>query len=574
MTNEEIAGVFESVADLLEIKGESVYRVISYRRAAESIRAQGRRLEELHKEGKLKEIPGVGEAIAAKIEELLSTGKLGFFENLADEVPVGLIDVLKVGGVGPKKASRFWKELGITSLAELEAAARDGRLRDLPGMGKRSESAILENIEALARRQTGRISLGTALPVAEVLARKLGALPSVVAAETAGSVRRWRETVGDLDLLVAAESPQSVIEAFAGFDEIERVLGQGDTKVSVEVVGGLRAQVWVHPPERFGSALQYATGSAAHNVQLRELAQSRGLSLSEHGLKDEQGGEALCREEAEVYRALGLPWIPPELREAQGEIDAAAAGRLPELINLGDLRGELHAHTDWSDGKATLEEMAEAARAAGMDYLVISDHSPSLGALNGLTPERLRQQRKQMDSLQRRLGDSLRLLQGAEVEILADGRLDLEDDVLAGLDLVIASLHVSLRQPRQQITERLLAAIRNPHVDLIGHPTGRLIGSRGPSEFDAETIFAAAADHGVVLEINAHPARLDLNDVLARRAWQVGCLLSINTDAHRPEELELRRFGVGVARRAWLPAEAVLNTRSTEAVLAWLGARG
>jgi DNA polymerase (family 10) len=574
LTNEEIAAVFESVADLLEIKGESVYRVISYRRAAESIRAQGRRLEDLHKEGRLREIPGVGEAIAAKIEELLTTGKLEFFENLADEVPVGLIEVLKVGGVGPKRAARFWKELGITSLAELEAAARDGRLRDLPGMGKRSEEAILENIEALARRQTGRISLGAALPMAEALARKLASLPGVKAAEPAGSVRRWRETVGDLDLLVAAESPQSVIDAFVGFDEIERVLGQGDTKVSVEVVGGMRAQLWVHPPDRFGSALQYATGSAAHNVQLRELAQSRGLSLSEHGLKDEQGRETLCGDEAEVYRPLGLPWIPPELREAQGEIEAAAAGRLPDLVELGDLRGELHAHTDWSDGKASVEQMAEAARAAGMEYLVISDHSPSLGALNGLTPERLRKQRKEIDRVQERLGDSLRLLQGVEVEILADGSLDLDDDVLAGLDLVIASLHVSLRQAREQITGRLLGAIRNPHVDLIGHPSGRLIGSRGPSEFDAEAVFAAAADHGVVLEINAHPARLDLNDGMARRAWQVGCLLGVNTDAHRPEELGLRRFGVGVARRAWLPAEAVLNTRSAEDVLAWLAARG
>ncbi len=574
MTNDEVAGVFEAVADLLEIKGESVYRVISYRRAAESIRAQGRRLEDLQAEKQLKEIPGVGEAIAAKIEELLSTGRLGFFESLTAEVPVGLIDILKVGGVGPKKAARFWRELGITSLEELRAAAREGRLAGLAGMGKRSETAILENIEALARRQTGRVGLGTARPMAERLAKKLAELPGVSAAEPAGSLRRWRETVGDLDLLVGAAKPEDVIEAFAGFDEVERVLGKGDTKVSVEVVGGMRAQVWVHPPERFGSALQYATGSAAHNVQLRELALARGYSLSEHGLKDPEGAETLCRDEVQVYRALGLPWIPPELREAQGEIEAADAGLLPDLVEEPDLRGELHAHTDWSDGKATVEEMARGAIAAGLDYLLISDHSPSLGALNGLTPERLRQQRKEIDRVQGRLGRSLRLLQGVEVEVLADGRLDLEDDVLAGLDLVIASLHVSLRQGSDQITQRLLAAIRNPHVDMIGHPTGRLIGSRGPAEFDVEVVLAAAADHGVVLEINSHPSRLDLNDSLARRAWQVGCLLSVNTDAHRPEELGLRRFGVGVARRAWLPAEAVLNTRPAEAVVGWLATRG
>ncbi len=574
MTNEEIARVFENIADLLEIKGESVYRVISYRRAVESIRAQGRRLGDLQREGKLKEIPGVGDAIAAKIEELLTTGRLGFYQDLADEVPPGLIDVLKISGVGPKKASRFWHELGITSIPELEAAARDGRLRELPGMGAKSETALLENIERLASRQTGRISIGVARPMAERLAEHLRVLPGVVAAEPAGSVRRWKETVGDLDLLVAAQAPAEVLQAFTGFGEIERVLGQGDTKASVEVVGGLRVQVWVHRPERFGSALQYATGSQTHNVELRELALQHGLSLSEHGLKAAGGREILCADEAEVYRALGLPWIAPELREGLGELEAAAGGRLPALVTEDDLRGELHAHTDWSDGRATIGAMAEAALSLGLLYLIISDHSPSLGALNGLTPARLRQQRGEIEKVQQRIGDGLRLLRGAEVEILADGRLDYDDDVLAELDFVIASLHVSLRQPREQITERLLTAIANPHVDMIGHPTGRLIGSRGASDVDLEAVFAAAADHGVVLEINAHPERLDLNDGFARRAWQVGCLLSINTDAHRPEDLRLRRYGVGVARRAWLPPEAVLNTRSTDSLLTWLRSRG
>jgi DNA polymerase (family 10) len=574
LTNEEIAAVFENIGDLLEIKGESVYRVISYRRAAESIRGQGRRLEDLHKEGRLKEIPGVGDAIAAKIEELLTTGRLGFYEDLAEEVPPGLIDVLKVSGVGPKKAARFWHELGVTSVPELDAAARQGRLRDLPGMGAKSETAILASIDRLAKRQKGRISIGVALPMAERLAQRLRSLPGVTAAEPAGSVRRWKETVGDLDLLVAAQDPSAVLQAFTAFDEIERVLGQGDTKASVEVVGGLRVQAWVHPPDRFGSALQYATGSQTHNVQLRELALAQGLSLSEHGLKTMDGKELRCAEEAEVYRRLGLPWIPPELREGTGEIDAAAAGALPLLVTEADVRGELHAHSDWSDGRATIDAMADAALSLGLSYLVISDHSPSLGALNGLTPERLRQQRREIDKVQGRIGDGLRLLQAAEVEVLADGRLDYDDEVLAGLDLVLASLHVSLQQPREQITRRLLGAIANPHVDIIGHPTGRLIGSRGASEVDLEAVFAAAADHGVVLEINAHPDRLDLADAYARRAWQVGCLLSINTDAHRPEDLKLRRYGVGVARRAWLPAEAVINTRSTEALLAWLHSRG
>jgi len=574
LTNEEIAHVFEAIADLLEIKGESIYRVISYRRAAESIRAQGRRLEDLQREGRLKEIPGVGEAIAAKIDELLTTGKMEFYERLADEVPPGLIDVLKISGVGPKKAARFWKELGVTTVPELEAAARAGKLRELPGLGARSETAILESIERLARRQEGRIGIGIARPIAERLAEKLRRLPGVELAEPAGSVRRWRETVGDLDLLVAAVSPAEVLRSFVAFDEVERVLGQGDTKASVEVVGGLRVQLWVHPPERFGSALQYATGSQAHNVGLRERALERRLSLSEHGLKPSEGGEILCPREDDVYRALGLPWIPPELRENLGEIEAADGASLPTLVAEGDLQGDLHAHTDWSDGRATVEAMAEAARELGLSYLAITDHSPSLGALNGLSAARLRQQRQEIDRVQKRIGGSLKLLQGAEVEILADGHLDYEDEVLAELDLVVASLHVSLRQPQAQITDRLMGAIRNPHVDMIGHPTGRLLGSRAASDVDLEAVFSAAADHGVVLEINAQPDRLDLNDAYARRAWQVGCLLAINTDAHRPEEFRLRRYGVGMARRGWLPAQAVLNTRSADEVVGWLRGRG
>jgi DNA polymerase (family 10) len=401
LTNEEVARVFENIADLLEIKGESVYRVISYRRAAESIRAQGRRLEDLQKEGRLKEIPGVGEAIAAKIEELLTTGRLEFYEKLAEEVPPGLIDVLKVSGVGPKKAARFWVELGITSIPELEAAARAGKLRELSGMGARSETAILESIERMGRRQQGRIGIGVARPMAEKLAEKLKALPGVTSAEPAGSVRRWRETVGDLDLLVGAPSPDEVLQAFVDFDEVESVLGQGDTKASVEVVGGLRVQLWVHPPA-FGSALQYATGSQAHNVQLRERALERGLSLSEHGLKSSDGGEILCAREEDVYRALELPWIPPELRESLGEIETAEAGRLPRLVEESELRGDLHAHTDWSDGRASVAAMAEGARAAGLSYLAITDHSPSLGALNGLSPARLRQQRREIDRVQER----------------------------------------------------------------------------------------------------------------------------------------------------------------------------
>ena len=569
MDNRPLAETFDAIADLLEIKGEVVYKVLAYRRAAESIRAQSRAVSDVWKEGELRSIPGVGEAIATKIDELMRTGKLEFFEKLTREVPVTLVDVLRVGDVGPKKAARFWKELGITDLNQLEAAARAGRLQTLPGMGARSEARILESIEALKTRETTRISIARARPVADSLLERLRLLPGVTAAEPAGSLRRGRETVGDIDLLVAARKPRDVIEAFLALPEVVRVRGQGDTKASVELANGIPVQLWVHPPGHFGTALQYATGSQAHNVHLRELAQFKGLSLSEHGFKLADGRTRECATEDQVYAFLGLPWIPPELREDRGEVQAGLEGRLPVLLTPGDIRGELHAHTDWSDGAASLEEMAEAAVAAGLEYLVITDHSRSLGVANGLTPERVRQQRKQIEALQRRLGSRLRLLHGTEVEILADGSLDFPDDVLAAFDLVTASVHSSLRQPRERVTARMIAALRHPHVDIIGHLTGRMIGTRDPADLDLEAVFQAAAEQGVALEINAHPERLDLNEAHARRATELGCLLAVNTDAHRPEHYALREFGLGVARRAWVTRANVVNAWPVEDVLRW-----
>jgi DNA polymerase (family 10) len=574
VNNRDVAQVFGNIADLLEIKGEQVYKVLAYRRAAEALGTLGRDVNAIWQEAALETIPGVGKAIAAKIDELLGSGKLEFYEGLVAEVPPGLVDVLKVGGVGPKKAARFWKELGVTSLVDLEIAAKEGRLRSLSRMGERSESKILESIEALRRRQTGRISIGEARPVAQALLRQLRELPGVVQAEPAGSLRRWRETVGDVDLLVAAKEPGEAARAFARFPGIGRVTGLGETKVSAELVDGMRVQLWVHPPERFGSALQYATGSQAHNVRLRELARDRGLSLSEHGFKAKGGKEILCADEAGVYQRLGLPWIPPELREDQGEIQAAQEGRLPDLVVLEDLVGELHSHSDWSDGESTILQMAQAARQSGLDYLVISDHSQSLGVANGLSLERLRQQRKALAEAQGKLGDSIRLLHGAEVEIRADGQLDYPDEILAELDVVTASVHTSLRQKRERVTARMLSAIRNPHVDVIGHPTGRMIGERDPADLDMDAVLQAAAENEVALEINAHPARLDLDDAHARRAVELGCRLAINSDAHNPEGFALREYGVGTARRGWVTAEAVVNTWPLRRLLQWLRGRG
>lgn len=576
MINKDLADTFSSIADLLEIKGEIVYKVLAYRRAAETLAEYGRDVNDVWREGgakALRTIPGVGEAIAGKIDELLSTGQMEFFEKLKKEVPASLIDVLKVSGVGPKKAALFWKQLDITTVEQLKAAAQAGKLRGLPGMGEKSETKILEGIEALSRR-SGRTPLGQALPAARSILDVLRNVRGVARAEMAGSLRRMKATVGDIDLLAASSDPAPVMRAFASLKDIARVLGQGETKSSIEFTNGMRAQLWVHPPERFGTALQYATGSKDHNVRLRELALDKGLSLSDQSFTKKNGREILCATEEEVYKLLGLQFVPPELREDRGEVQAALKKQLPDLIRLSDIRADLHSHSTWSDGRASIREMAEAARARGLKVLAITDHSQSLGVTGGLTPERLRAQRKEIDKVQTELGSGITLLQGAEVEIRADGSLDYADGVLASLDIVIASLHTSLRQPREQVTARLINAIRNPHVDIVGHPTGRLIPDREGADLDMDAVLAAAKESGAALEINAHPARLDLDDVYSRRAIDIGIPLAINTDAHHPNDLALMDYGIAVARRGWVAASNVINAWDANRLRRWLSRRG
>jgi DNA polymerase (family 10) len=570
MNNRQLAETFVLIADLLEIKGEIIYKTLAYRKAAESLTSLGRDASEYWKEGKLEDIPGVGKAISEKIDELLRTGKLEFLEKLEAEVPPGLAGWLQVPGLGPKKVALIWKELGITKLAELEKAAKAGKLRGLPGMGEKSEAQIITGIESLGRR-SGRIPLGRAWPLAQQIIAALKGIEGVVAAEPAGSLRRMRPTVGDLDILVAAKESAPVMEAFTALPGVMRVHGKGETKSSIEFADGVRAQLWVHPPEKFGTALQYATGSKDHNVRLRELALDKGLSLSEHALtKTDGSGEILCATEEEVYSALGLPWIPPELREDRGEVQAAKAGKLPKLIEVKDIRADLQVHSNWSDGKLSMLEMAKAAAEHGIKLIAFTDHSVSLGVTGGLSMERHAGQQKEIEQAQKELGDSIRILHASEVEIKADGALDYPDEFLASLDLVLASLHTSLRQPREKVTQRLLNAIRNPHVDIIGHPTGRLIPEREGADLDMEAVLAAAAETGVALEINAHPSRLDLEDVYARRAKELGIPISINTDAHSEADLDMLHFGVATARRAWLTAEDVINTWPTEKLLDWL----
>ncbi len=574
MTNKELADTFTLIADLLEIKGEVIYKILAYRKAADSLTNLSRNAEDIWKEGKLIEIPGVGKAIAEKIDELLRTGELEFLNKLSAEVPESLATLLQIPDLGPKKVKLFWENLGITTLAELEKAARFDQLANLPGMGEKSQEKVLAGIEALQRRQTDRTPLGDVWPFAEEQLAFLRSLPGVVRAEPAGSLRRMRDTVGDLDILAAADDSEPIMEAFVNQPNIARVEGRGPTKTSVEFSNGFRAQLWVHPKEKFGTALQYATGSKDHNVKIRAIALDQGYSLSEHALTKEDGTEILCDTEEKVYQTIGLPFIPPELREDRGEVQAAKSGTLPELITLDDIIADLHTHSDWSDGRATMREMIQAAIQKGRTVLAITDHSASLGIGNGLSIERLMQQKEALKPLREEFAGQITLLHGTEMEIKADGTLDFPDEILAQLDIVVASLHVSMRQPREQVTERMLNAINNPHVDIIGHPTNRLLPDRAGADLDMEAVFQAAKENGTALEINANPQRLDLNDIHARRAIELGIPLTIDTDAHAPAHFDLLHFGVATARRAWAQKENVLNTWPVEKLLAWLNNRG
>jgi DNA polymerase (family 10) len=567
-TNRQVADIFYEIADLAAIKGEVIYRVLAYRKAADSIATLDRPIVELWEAGKLKEIPGVGSAIADKIDELFKTGRMTFYDKLAGQVPPSLVEVLHIPDVGPKKTQIMWQKLGLTTVAEVKAAAEAGRLRSLPGFGTRSEAKILAGIETLARRVTDRVHMGIAYPAARGLVAALEKLPQVERVTYAGSLRRFRSTIGDLDILAATDDCGTVMAAFGKLPQVEAVLSGGETKMRVRLLNGMEADLRCLERARWGTALQYFTGSQAHSVRLRELALKRGFSLSEYSLKREKdGSEVLCAEEEEVYRTLGLPYIEPELREDWGEIEAALANRLPKLVTLDDIRGELHCHSTWSDGQSSIEEMARAAEARGYEYLAISDHSQGLGMVGGLTPERLHEQRAEIKAVQAKL-KRLHLLQGTEVEIKADGTLDFPDEVLAELDFVVASVHSGLRQDRDTITGRVVRAMRNPHVDAIGHPSGRILGQREESALDLDEVLHVAAETGTVMEINADPARLDLDDVHVRRAVELGVKLVVNSDAHHPDHFENMRFGVATARRGWAGPEAVVNTLPLKALKA------
>ncbi|UCG23665.1 MAG: DNA polymerase/3'-5' exonuclease PolX [Chloroflexota bacterium] len=571
MTNREVAALFEKIADMLSIRGDGVHRVLAYRRAAENIRELSRDLRQLQSEGQLTSVPGIGSTLAAKIEEMLDTGHLEFYERLSKEVPPSLVEMLRVEGVGPKRVKQIYDTLGVTTLDELTAAAAAGKLRDLPGMGAKSEAKIVANIEALARHGDERVPLGMAWPVAQTILAQLRQLPGVTKAAVGGSLRRMRETTGDIDLLVAAVQSEPVMEFFRNMENVESVSGSGPTKSSVILLNGLQVDLWVLPEERWGTLLSYFTGSKNHNVRLRELALRQGFSLNEHGFTHLDGGEeVLCATEEQVYAFLELPYIPPTLREDKGEIEAAKQHSLPVLIEMSQIISDLHIHSTWSDGRMSIVEMARAAEARGCRHIVIADHSVSLGIANGLSVERLQSQAEEIRDANAAMGPDFTVLHGTEMEIKADGSLDYPDDVLKELDFVIASLHVGLRQPRKQVMSRILTAINNPHVDMIGHPTGRLIPDRPAADLDMEEILQAAAASRTIIEINANPQRLDLRDIHVRRAIELGVKLAINTDAHHSDHLALMHYGVAMAQRGWATPADVVNTWPVERLLEYV----
>jgi DNA polymerase (family 10) len=555
--NADIARAFEEIADLLEIQQANPFRVRAYRNAALTVGNLSLDLAAAVRQGRaLPKLPGIGADLAGKIAEIARTGSAALLERLHKELPPAITELLQIPGLGPRRVRALYQDLGITSVARLQRAARDGAIRALPGFGEKTELAILQAAEARLSKAR-RFKLVVAAQYADALVDDLRRAAGVKAVTVAGSLRRMRETVGDIDILAAAADSSGVMRRFVGYSEVKEVISQGPTRASVLLESGLQADLRVVPEESYGAALHYFTGSKAHNIAIRKLAQARGLKVNEYGVY--KGRQRIAGEtEESVYAAVGLPYIPPELREDRGEIEAARRGRLPRLVELADLQGDLHAHSRWSDGRNTVREMALAARARNLGYLAITDHSRRLAAAHGLDPVRLRQQ---IDEIERTRVEGITLLKGIEVDILEDGALDLPDAVLGELDLVIAAVHSAFALPRARQTERILRALDNPRVTMLAHPLGRLIGSREPYEVDMLKIVRKAAARGRFLELNAHPERLDLLDVHCRMAKDEGVLVSVNSDAHSIEQFDNLRCGIGQARRGWLERRDVLNAR-------------
>ena len=585
MENIEIAAVLDELADLLEIRGSNPFRIRAYRNAVRTVRGLTRSLKSMvEAEEDLTELSAIGKDMSAHIVELIATGSLSRLEDLAEEIPRSLVDLVKLDGVGPKKAKKLWESLDVKTVDELEEALNAEKVQALEGFGTTSVQKILRAIEDF-RRYSGRFLLSQVDDLIGPLVEHIREAKGVQRIEVAGSYRRRKETIGDVDLLVQADLPApDVMERFTTFGSVERVDLAGDTRGAVVLRSGLEVDLRVIPPRSFGAALHYFTGSMEHNVAVRQLALRQGLRVNEWGVfrlpegvdPEEVGkedGERIAGDtEESVFEAVGLPWIPPVVRENRGEIEAARDGSLPELVTLEDIRGDLHMHSTWSDGRASIEEMARACQARGYEYLAVSDHSPALAMVQGLTPDKAPEQWAEIDRVQEGL-DGITIFKSLEVDILRDGSLDMTDEVLEALDAVIISVHSLMDMDRATMTDRVIRAMQHPSVDIVGHPTGRLLGRREPFELDVDAVLQAASELDVAVEINANPNRLDLNDVHARRAKELGVKVVISTDAHSVQRLDHISYGVDQARRGWLDREDVLNTMTVDQLRDWMGRR-
>jgi DNA polymerase (family 10) len=562
MKNKEIAKIFNEIAEYLGMEGVQ-FKPYAYQKAALTLETLKSDVEDLYQQGGLKAlkgIPGVGESIAHKIAEYLTTGRIQYYEDFKKKMPINLDDIVGVEGVGPKKAKVLFEQLGIKTLEELEAAAKNHKIAPLFRFGEKTEQNILQAIDFL-KGSKGRFLLGEILPIAQQVLTQLQGLPEVQRANTAGSVRRMKETIGDVDFLVISTDPTKVMDWFVSQPGVVKVWGHGDTKSSVRLKAGFDMDIRVIPPESYGAALQYFTGSKDHNIALRKIAIDQGYKLSEYGLF--QGEKLIVAEtEEEVYGKLGMPWIPPELRENRGEIEAALAGKLPEIIGYDEIKGDLHVHCNWDGGANSIDEIVAAAMAMGYEYVGIADHTKFLKIERGLDEAKLRARNREIDAINARLaqeGKNFRVLKGCEANIMADGAIDITDEALAELDFVIAGVHSHFRQPREEMTRRILTAMRNPHVDIIAHPTGRILKRREEYEVTIDDLLKGAQETGTILEINSYPERLDLGDVNIFAAKQAGIKMVISTDTHNVDQLHLMPFGISQARRGWAEKKDIIN---------------
>ncbi|MFA4967107.1 MAG: DNA polymerase/3'-5' exonuclease PolX [Candidatus Margulisiibacteriota bacterium] len=573
MENSEFAKIFFEIAELLELKGENVFKMRAYQKAARNVENLPKSLEEIYKSGgikALKEVPGIGESIAEHIEEIIKTGTFKKYKELLKEFPKDFVKLIEVPGIGPKTAIMLLKELKIDSMKKLEAAVKAGKLRELPGMGAKKEENIQKGIE-LKKKAHGRFLLPEAITYADIVVKALKKLKEVDQIVPAGSLRRWQETIGDIDILITSKKPEKIMRAFTTLPQVARVLSKGPTRSSVVMKNGMQADVRVMDPKSFGAALHYFTGNKQHNIQIREMAIKKGLKVSEYGIfrgSKQIGG----KEEIDVFKSVGLPYIPPELRQGTDEIDCAKKGKLPELIELKDIRGDLQMHSKWSDGNNTIEEMAEYAKKLGYEYIAMTDHSKAVRVARGMNEKEVIKQIKEIDKINGKI-KGIKVIKGIEVDILADGSLDLPDSILKELDVVVAAVHSRFKMPKAEMTKRIISAFNNKYVNLLSHPTGRVIGKRDPYEVDMEEIIKAAKDTGTYMEINAYPERLDLNDVHARMAKESGVLLSIDTDSHVDNQMDNIKYGVGTARRGWIEKKDVINTNPLEKLLKLLYAK-